>query len=408
MANNILIQGAKRVGDSKAFMDIGEIVGKGLMTGEGTTGTPSTVKKNNQYQNTVNDYMSKLKTGMDFSSFSGSETAAMRNFLMAERSKYADAAKNISKIEDASSPEYAQYVDVMNGVNNSFTNLAEQLKSYKKSKLDYAGDQLNNSLSKGMDPDKNRESMIMYGFYDGDGDKRSDASYDAPLQITEGGNIGFNIDNKLVAFNDSQAPIYKDYELANSILKSNESIYKSGTALTKTDNDMYRMQLEEQLQNPNALKSIVYDFESELGMKDIGNIWDANKGAEGEINIIRSKVIDRLVKARNDVANEGIAEKSRKDQASINKAVARSKAIAGAKVVNPTENTGGWSFIEKDGVLYATRGTGKDMDVRLATKEEIAANKNTQQSSNPYPFFSGLNGASGQGPVNKDYASKSD
>ena len=164
MANNILIQGAKRVGDSKAFMDIGEIVGKGLMTGEGATGTPSTVKKNNQYQNTVNDYMGKLKTGMDFSSFSGSETAAMRNFLMAERSKYADAAKNISKIEDASSPEYAQYVDVMNGVNNSFTNLAEQLKSYKKSKLDYAGDQLNNSLSKGMDPDKNRESMICMVF----------------------------------------------------------------------------------------------------------------------------------------------------------------------------------------------------------------------------------------------------
>ena len=377
MANNILIQGAKRVGDSKAFMDIGEIVGKGLMTGEGATGTPSTVKKNNQYQNTVNDYMGKLKTGMDFSSFSGSETAAMRNFLMAERSKYADAAKNISKIEDASSPEYAQYVDVMNGVNNSFTNLAEQLKSYKKSKLDYAGDQLNNSLSKGMDPDKNRESMIMYGFYDGDGDKRSDASYDAPLQITEGGNIGFNIDNKLVAFNDSQAPIYKDYELANSILKSNESIYKSGTALTKTDNDMYRMQLEEQLQNPNALKSIVYDFESELGMKDIGNIWDANKGSEGEINVIRSKVIDRLVKARNDVANEGIAEKSRKDQASINKAVARSKAIADGKGKGSSTNSSSDNGVVRTSVVKNANGTmtefGFDSSGNIVTSEPVDA-----------------------------------
>ena len=377
MANNILIQGAKRVGDSKAFMDIGEIVGKGLMTGEGTTGTPSTVKKNNQYQNTVNDYMSKLKTGMDFSSFSGSETAAMRNFLMAERSKYADAAKNISKIEDASSPEYAQYVDVMNGVNNSFTNLAEQLKSYKKSKLDYAGDQLNNSLSKGMDPDKNRESMIMYGFYDGDGDKRSDASYDAPLQITEGGNIGFNIDNKLVAFNDSQAPIYKYYELANSILKSNESIYKSGTALTKTDNDMYRMQLEEQLQNHNALKSIVYDFESELGMKDIGNIWDANKGSEGEINVIRSKVIDRLVKARNDVANEGIAEKSRKDQASINKAVARSKAIADGKGKGSSTNSSSDNGVVRTSVVKNANGTmtefGFDSSGNIVTSEPVDA-----------------------------------
>ncbi len=193
----------------------------------------------------------------------------------------------------------------------------------------------------------------------------------------EGGNIGFNINNKLVAFNDSQAPIYKDYELANSILKSNESIYKSGTALTKTDNDMYRMQLEEQLQNHNALKSIVYDFESELGMKDIGNIWDANKGAEGEINIIRSKVIDRLVKARNDVANEGIAEKSRKDQASINKAVARSKAIADGKGKGSSTNSSSDNGVVRTSVVKNANGTmtefGFDSSGNIVTSEPVDA-----------------------------------
>ena len=311
MANNALIQGAKKVAESKGFLDVGEAVGKGLAAVGDMSATPSTVKKNDDYQNTVNDYMSKMKTGMDFSSFSNSETAAMRNFLMSERAKYAEAAKKVAKLEDTTSPEYMEYVDVMNNVNNSFTNLAEQVKAYKKGKLDYAKDQIDNSLSKGMDPDQNRKAMLMYGFYDKNKDKKSDANYDAPFQILEGGNIGFNIDGQTISFNDAPAPVYKDYDLANTILKNNEAVYKSGTKLTKTDADMYRMQLEQALQNPNSLKSIVYDFEKELNLNDIGNIWDANKDKEGVVDQVRSQVIDRLVNARNHVAQQGESEKAR-------------------------------------------------------------------------------------------------
>ena len=309
MANNALIQGAALT--AKKFVDVGEAVEKGISSLGDLSSTPTTVKKNDDYQNTVNDYMSKMKTGMDFSSFSNSETAAMRNFLMGERARYADAAKKISKLQDTTSPEYMEYVDVMNNVNNSFTNLAEQVKAYKKGKLDYAKDQIDNSLSKGMDPDQNRKAMLMYGFYDKNKDKKSDANYDAPFQILDGGNIGFNIDGQTISFNDAPAPVYKDYDLANTILKNNEAVYKSGTKLTKTDADMYRMQLEQALQNPNSLKSIVYDFEKELNLNDIGNIWDANKDKEGVVDQIRNQVIDRLVNARNHVAQQGESEKAR-------------------------------------------------------------------------------------------------
>jgi len=325
MANNALIQGAALT--AKKFVDVGGAAGQGLAMASQASNTPETVKKNDHYQNRVNDYMSKMKTGMDFSSFSGAETAAMRNFLMAERSKYAEAAKNVAKLEDSTSPEYMEYVDIMNGVNNSFTNLAEQLKAYKKGKLDYAKDQIDNSLSKGMDPEHNKQSMIMYGFYDGDGDKKSDAKYDAPFKILEGGNIGFDIDGTTLSFNEAPAPVYKDYELANTLLKSNEAVYKAGVPLNKTDMDMYRMQLEQALQNPNSLKSIVYDFDNELNTKDIANMWDKNKNTEGAIDNVRSMVVDRLVKARMDVANEGIAEKKRKEQESITKAINRKNAL---------------------------------------------------------------------------------
>jgi hypothetical protein len=276
---------------------------------------PQTVRDNDKYQETVNRHMNDMKTDMDLTALSNTETSAIRDFLLMERSKYADAAKRIAKIEDRSSSEYLSLVDEMNSVNNSFVNLSKQLQAYKKSKVEYAQDQLDNALSKGMDPEQNRQAMIMYGFYDANKDKKSDANYDAPFQILENGNLGFNIDGKTVLYNDVPAPVYKDYKLANLILKTNESVFKSGQPMTKIESDMYRLKLEEALQDPNSLKSVVYDFDSELGMRDIGNMWDANKNKDGAVEEIRSIVIDRLLKARVDVAREGAAEKERKKAA---------------------------------------------------------------------------------------------
>jgi hypothetical protein len=332
MANNALIQGAATA--SKKFLDITDIVGQGLMSSDRAVQRPETVKKNDQYQNTVNEYMSKMKTGMDFSSFSPTETTAMRNFLVAERSRYAEAAKNLAKIEDSSSPEYMRHVDTMNDVNNSFMNLANQMNAYKENKLNYAQDQINGALSKGMDPNKNREAMIMYGFYDANNDKKSDAAYDSPFKILPGGNLGFDIDGNTVSFNDAPAPVYKNYKLANGILQKNEAIYKSGRVPSKIENDRYKLELEEALQDPNALRSIVYDFESELDMKDIGNIWDTNKDSEGAIDNIRNLVIGRLIGARDFVSKEGQKEKEAKAN---KKAIANSNTNADDIGVKKTE-----------------------------------------------------------------------
>ena len=127
---------------------------------------PNTVRDNDKYQEIVNRHMNDMKTDMDLTSFSDAETASIRNFLLSERNKYADAAKKIASMEDRTSEEYLSLVDTMNGVNNSFVNLSKQLQAYKKNKIEYATDQLNNSLSKGMDPEQNRQAMIMYGFYE--------------------------------------------------------------------------------------------------------------------------------------------------------------------------------------------------------------------------------------------------
>ena len=317
MANNQLIQGAKRIGDSKSFLDIGAAVGEGFKGySDNSQNTASKKQKqideNQNITNKVNTFMSKMKSDIDFTGFSQAETASMRNFLVAERSRYAEAANAISKLEDASSPEYMQYVDIMQSVNNSFTNLAEQIKSYKTSKVDYAESQLSGYLSNGNNPKENYQAAHMFGFYDANKDGKSDDRYDAPLMIKEGGNIAFNIGGEEIDFNGTKPLILKDRKAAGSIFKINSDIYKGGKSLSPQDIMLYGNQIGEILEDQNALASIIMDFNDELPMGDID--WDPS--AENfDVNSVRAEVKKRIIEAFKSSANSGKAEKERKAQA---------------------------------------------------------------------------------------------
>ena len=309
MANNALIQGAART--SKKFVDIGGAVGKALSSLSVPTGSKSRVDENKAIQARVNNYMGKMKTDMDFTSFSPEETATMRSFLLSQRSIYAEAAKNAASFDDTTDPEYMNYVDQMQAVNNSFTNLASQLKSYKQGKLDYAQNQLEGLYSNGNEPSVNNNAAIIFGFIDEDQDKRTDKRLDSPFQILQGGNLGFNIDGNEISYNDMPMPGLKDNKLANSILTKNEAIYNQGLRGGELNPEMlkaYELNLEDQLQNRDALRSIVFDYESELGMftKDQEDELSlALKNGTLSYDNLRETVVDKLVQARRDVFNSG-------------------------------------------------------------------------------------------------------
>ena len=313
MANNALIQGAARTG--KKFLDVGTEVGKGLMLGAAANlmnQTPSRTKANEAIQQKVNGYMSKMKTDMDFTSFTPAETKSMRGFLLKERGKYTDAAKRAAQFKDTTSPEYLAEVDIMQGVNNSFTNLSSQLGSYKKGKVDYASSMQQGLYSKGNDPDRSRESMIAYGFYDGDGDGRSDSRYDSPFQIQEGGNIGFKVDGNVIDYSDMAEPFVKDTKFLNSLNSTSENAYNNGAA-GKNDNqyaqDSYDQSLDSALQNEDTLNSIIYDFKSEVKLDDVGNNLD---NGTYTIEQAREEVKSRLLVARNQAFKDGKKEYDRK------------------------------------------------------------------------------------------------
>lgn len=316
MANNALIQGAALT--SKKFVDIGGAVGKALSSLSVPTGSKSRADENKAIQARVNNYMGKMKTDMDFTSFSPEETATMRNFLLQQRSVYAEAAKMAAKFDDTTDPEYMNYVDQMQGVNNSFTNLASQLKSYKQGKLDYAQNQLDGLYSNGNDPGVNNNAATIFGFADEDKDKRADKGIDAPFQILQGGNLGFNIDGNEISYNDMPMPGLKDNKLANSILTKNETVYNQGLQGGELNPEMlkaYELNLEDQLQNRDALRSIVFDYESELNIfskeEEIANSVALENGTLS-YDDLRETVVGRLVNARKGVFNSGKKEYKRK------------------------------------------------------------------------------------------------
>ena len=333
MANNALIQGAARTG--KKFLDVGAEVGKGLMLGAAANlmnQTPPRAKANEAIQQKVNGYMSKMKTDMDFTSFTPAETKSMRDFLLKERGKYTDAAKRAAQFKDTTSPEYLAEVDIMQSVNNSFTNLSSQLGSYKKGKVDYASAMQQGLYSKGNDPDRSRESMIAYGFYDGDGDGRSDSRYDSPFQIQEGGNIGFKVDGNVIDYSDMAEPFVKDTKFLNSLNSTSENAYNNGAA-GKNDNqyaqDSYDQSLDSALQNEDTLNSIIYDFKSEVKLDDVGLKLD---NGTYTIEQAREEVKSRLLVARNQAFKDGKKEYDR-EQAKVNAPKQTSSQIAASKKI---------------------------------------------------------------------------
>lgn len=319
MANNQLIQGASKV--NRNFLDVGKAVGEGLAMSQGGAGgqryVNPRVAENKAIQSRVNKYMDRMKTDQDFTGFSDAETSSMRSFLMDKRMEYAAAAKIAASSQDNTSEEYLEAIDIMQRVNNSFTNLASSLESYKKGKLDYAQGQRNGSFSDGADPVNASNMAAMYGFYDDDNDPstKNIAGKDAAFKISNGGDLSFDINGKNVSYNQMQPLPLKDFKLGISLLKGNEAAYSAGKRQTSTSLDLYRMQLEQSLQNPDSVQSMIFDFNDELETTDL---QDGITSGALNMDQARDIFIDRMVNSRNEVSLQGYNRKVQQSQAAYN------------------------------------------------------------------------------------------
>ena len=241
----------------------------------------------------ISTSMGKMKSDVDLTAYSPEEQKNRRVFLTSQRSKYANAANALAQIEDTSSPQYQHYVDVMNGVNNSFGNLKNQLDAYKSDKVQFAEGVRTGMYSEGNNEEQYGMAATIYGFSDGE-------KINAPFEIGDNGNLGFNLNGEYMAYNDFEEPFVKDYKVASGILKQTADLYKNHTLLQGPQKDMLRLNLMASLSDPNTIKSLVSDFESEgLNFSDV---------PLDDMDVAKDMIVNRIMNSYTEVAAQGKAE----------------------------------------------------------------------------------------------------
>lgn len=265
--------------------------------------------------NSISTSMGKMKSDVDLTAYSPEEQKNIRVFLTSQRSKYANAANALAQIEDTSSPQYQHYVDVMSGVNNSFSNLKNQLDAYKTDKVQFAEGVRTGMYSEGNDEGQYGTAATIYGFSDGE-------KANAPFEIGDNGNLGFNIGGEYMAYNDFEEPFVKDYKVASGILSQTADLYKNHTLLQGPQKDMLRLNLMASLSDPNTIKSLVSDFESEgLNFSDI---------PLDDMDAAKDMIVDRIMNSYTEVAAQGKAEYDAKQGGGVNNSTGLNKTQAAA------------------------------------------------------------------------------
>lgn len=284
----------------------------------------------------ISTSMGKMKSDVDLTAYSPEEQKNIRVFLTSQRSKYANAANALAQIEDTSSPQYQHYVDVMNSVNNSFSNLKNQLDAYKSDKVQFAEGVRTGMYSEGNNEEQYGMAATIYGFSDGE-------KVNAPFEIGDNGNLGFNLNGQYMAYNDFEEPFVKDYKVASGILKQTADLYKNHTLLQGPQKDMLRLNLMASLSDPNTIKSLVSDFESEgLNFSDV---------PLDDMEVAKNMIVDRIMNSYTEVAAQGKAEY---DARNPDKAVATQEFDTLTSDFNnhySIKGLGGYSFVwnEKEG-----------------------------------------------------------
>ena len=247
--------------------------------------------KNKAVKDNINNMMSQMSDNVDLTAYTAEEQKGIRNFITSERSRYAYAANEIAKIDDASSPEYQYYADIMNEVNNSFQNLKTQLDGYKQDKVSFIEGNESGLFSAGNENFDTAASI--YGLNE-----------PTTFVIGEGGNIGFGVGDQVVSYKDFEKPFAKDFKTVNAILDKSNTLFNNHQELNQHSERALKAELLTYLNNPKTLQSLLSSDFNELGIEfPEGLVYDPSN-----IDGVREQVMETIMNGYRDVARQGKAE----------------------------------------------------------------------------------------------------
>jgi hypothetical protein len=293
-----LVKGQAILAESKNN-NWGEALRKGIMEGTQAVALVAAqeASEKSAISNKVASYINSLNEP-DLTSLTPEQNSAVTNFLVEQRNQYANIAKEISKIDAAESPtEYASLRDKMNGIRNSFSNLANQVNAYKQDKLSYLKDFDDKRLSNGNSIGSLSKAAKIY-------------TNEGAMGVGPGGQLSFFDEDagEYKGYMEINKPFLKDFKSADSILKLNESIYNSGQPLLGARKTMVKSKLKNLISSGgrDTLVSLAADdFLVDGGL----NIQDKKLFEPGNEDLLEEEVLSKYMDFLSETAAQGSLDK---------------------------------------------------------------------------------------------------
>ena len=221
MANGNLIQGARRIGQSKRFVDYGKVLGEAMKPTQGM------LLAKQQYFQAVKEKEAKTQnfidnlSDLDITKIPTGLRNQVTDFLTTGRQKYYDASERAANAR-MGSEEYRDAVREMNTINNSFRNLSGRLENLQQARTEFIQNYDQGMVSKGNQ--NYDEALSILGADLNDPNALN-------LSISESGDIGFIIkgaDGQDKIVNEIPNYFNKASNVSNSLAKMSETYNING------------------------------------------------------------------------------------------------------------------------------------------------------------------------------------
>ena len=253
-----------------------------------------------QEENKVQDFITKIEAGNATTEYSTANQNAIKDFLIEQRRRYADAASRASRIPK-NSYEYAEHAQTMSDVLASVNNLATQKNALAQTQSAFISDYENGLVSKAN------------AFEDG-GHKYANAfTGKMRMEVDQAGNILFDNNGKKEPLQGYINYTLKDYSTAQNILDMTNKVYNSGKPLNPHYEQLITASIKEQLAKGgrNTLMSLWTDgMVPGLDYKSIDKSYFKPENTEQLFNL----TVDKLSKGIAQVSTEGYNAKEREKQ----------------------------------------------------------------------------------------------
>ena len=230
MGNSILISQAAKV--APEFLDIGKIssnaANKVVAMHQQAQARKDLEKRNQRAK--VEGYLNSMPAGIELSKIPPAQQQAIDTWSKNQKMVYAEAAKNIGNYE-VGSEEYIDAMTAMTSVKASFTNLDNNLTTFKVNKTEYLKSSSEGALSAGND---GAQGNLLAGIY----------TDESGMSFDPNGNLSFiDFEGNETALNNIPDFFNKDFQSADALINMNSTIYNAGAKLDGPTKNMYRQKV---------------------------------------------------------------------------------------------------------------------------------------------------------------------